>query len=138
MKEPLSPLPTTTSLDQGDIVPANGVYVSLVDIDAGKYVYSDSHQYYSSVSPNVIGTPQLLLNTGGPYVAGRVFNGDTVVFQNVTGSKIGALVLTRQNAGAAGTWRLVLYEDTGIVGIPLIPSGGNIMVEWNTLGIFGL
>jgi hypothetical protein len=47
-------------------------------------------------------------------------------------------VLARQNSGAASTWRLVLYEDSDIIGLPLLPNGGNIIVKWNDLGIFGL
>jgi len=124
---------THKSLDQGGIDPVQGVYASLVDID-NAYVYSDADQFYSRIS-SPIGVPSLLTT---PTVAGRIFSADTVVYTNVTGHKIGALVLYRQNAGASSTWRLVLYEDTGIVGLPMIPSGGNIIVSWNVQGIFGL
>jgi hypothetical protein len=124
---------THKSLDQGGIDPVNGVYCSLVNIEAA-YVYSDAHQFYSSVT-NVIGAPSLLTT---PTVAGRIFSADTVVYTNVTGIKIGAIVLYRQNSGAAATWRLVLYEDAGIIGLPMIPSGGNIIVSWNIQGVFGL
>jgi hypothetical protein len=127
-------VPADKTLDQGGIDPVKGVYVSLVDITVGGYIYSEGHQFYSSVT-GVQGTPQLLTSAA---VNGRIFSADSVVFTNVTGTQVGGIVLTRQNAGAASTWRLVLYEDTGIVGLPLVPSGGNIMVEWNTQGIFGL
>jgi len=134
MKEPAT-LPTDKSLDQGGLNPVRGCYLSLVDINA--YVYADSHEFYSSVT-GVMCPQQLITN---PTVNGRVFDGDDVVFTNVTtalGPSIGAVVIARQNSGGAGTWRLVMYEDTGITGIPLIPSGGNILVTWNTQGIFGL
>lgn len=124
------------SLDQGGVDPPNGVYASLVDItDGAGYAYSDAHQFYSSVT-NVIGVPSLVTT---PTVAGRVFSGDTLVYTNVTGVRIGAIVLYRANDdGGATGWRLVLYEDTGIIGLPMIPSGGNIIVSWNIQGIFGL
>jgi hypothetical protein len=125
-------LPTNKSLDQGDLNAANGCYLSLVNTDV--YTYSDAHQFYTSIA-GVIGTPQLI--TGGT-VTGRIFAGNAASYTNVTGAKVGALVMARQNSGASGTWRLVLYEDTGIVGLPMIPSGGNILVTWNTQGIFGL
>jgi hypothetical protein len=125
-------LPEDKSLDQGGIDPLQGVYVSLVDTDA--YVYSDGHEFYSSIV-GVQGTPQMLIDAT---VVGRIFAGGTVVYTNVTGTKVGGLVLARQNEGANTSWRLVLYEDTGIIGLPLVPSGGNIMVEWNVQGIFGL
>ena len=125
--------PSNKSLDQGGFDPDNGVYCALVNIEGG-YTYSAAHQYYSEVT-NVVGTTQLL---GNPTVAGRIFGADAVVYTNVTGAKIGALVLYRQNTGLSDTWRLVLYEDTGIIGVPLIPSGGNLIVSWNVQGIFGL
>ena len=129
-------LDTDKSLDQGETDPALGCYVSLVNIDApGGYVYSEGHEFYDQVAGHVVGTPQLLTSTS---VMARIFAGDTVVYTNLTGSKISAAVITRQNAGTSDTWRLVLYEDTGIVGVPMIPSGGNLILEWNTQGIFGL
>lgn len=121
------------SLDQGGDDPFNGAYVALVTTEGG-YTYSDAHQFYTSVT-NVQGTPALITS---PTVAGRVFTGDTVVFTNVVGSVINAIVIYRMNDGPSDTWRVVLYEDTGIIGLPMIPSGGNIIVSWNVQGIFGL
>lgn len=119
------------SLDQGDIT--NSPHVSLVTILDG-YVYSAAHQYYTSIT-NVVGVPQPIPE---PVVNGTVFNGGTVVYEDVTGTIIGAIVIHRKNAGLNDTWRLVLYEDTGIVGLPLTANGGNIIVKWNPLGIFSL
>jgi len=132
MKEP-AVLPTDKSLDQGGLNPVNGCYLSLVDINT--YVYSDAHEFYNSVAAAVLGTSKLITGTT---INGRVFDGDDVVFTNVTGTSVGAVVMARQNAGPNTGWRLVLYEDTGITGVPLIPSGGNILVQWNVQGIFGL
>jgi hypothetical protein len=120
------------SLDQGSIDVLKGVYVSMVDTDT--YTYSDGQQFYSDIVA-VQGVPSMI---GNATVNGRVFAGDTVLFTNVTGTRIGGLVLFRKNGGANTTWRMVLYEDTGIVGLPMIPSGGNIIVSWNIQGIFGL
>lgn len=121
------------SLDQGSIDPLKGVYTALVDTDS--YIYSNAHQYYNAVT-GVQGAPSMITNAT---VTGRIFAGDTVVYTNVTGTKIGGFVLFRKNDGGdASTWRLVLYEDTGIIGLPMIPSGGNIIVSWNVQGIFGL
>lgn len=127
---------TRKSLDQGTLEPGNGVYVALVDTSEGAgYVYSENHQFYSTVT-HVIGLPALV---GNATVNGRIFAGDTLVYTNVTGPKIGAFVMYRANIDTDATgWRLVLYEDTGIVGLPMVPSGGNIIVSWNVQGIFGL
>jgi hypothetical protein len=130
-KSLMTELDTNNSLDQ---VGVNSCYVALVTIGSGGYVYSDSHQFFSSVS-NVQSTPVIVSN---PALISNVFKGDGLVFTNVTGTTIGALVMYRSNIGANTTWRLVLYEDTGIVGFPMIPNGGNLLVTWNVQGIFAL
>lgn len=116
------------SLDQGDAV--NGAYVALV---SSAYVYSPSHQFYTALT-GIIGTPQQITS---PSVVGSVFSGNGVVFTNITGT-INAIVIYRPNAGANSTWRLVAYEDTGIAGLPLTVSGGNVTLSWNPSGIFAL
>jgi len=128
----MSEIPTNKSLDQGEVLAANGVYASLVDTDT--YSYSESHQFYSSITGIQAAGQRITAVT----ITGRVFDGETVTYMNVTGTKIGAVVITRQNTGANTTWRLVVYEDTGILGVPMIPSGGNIIVTWNEQGIFGI
>lgn len=119
------------SLDQADL--PNSPYLSLVTIVSG-YVYSATHQFYTSIT-NVVGTPQPITS---PVVNATVFSGDAVVYENVTGTVVGAITIHRKNSGANSSWRLVLYEDTGIVGLPLSANGGNIIVKWNPLGIFSL
>ena len=96
----MSEIPQDKSLDQGDLFPEKGVYVALVSTDGG-YVYSDAHQFFTEVT-NIVGTPSMITT---PTVAGRVFSGDTVVFTNVTGPVINAIMLYRSNAGANTTWR---------------------------------
>ena len=129
----MSELDVNKSLDQDNA--DNGCYLSLVSIIGGGYTYSDSDQFYSSVT-GVVSGPVRITNA---VVAGKIFSGDIVVFSGVTGAQIGAIVMHRKNPiGASDTWRLVLYEDTGITGLPMIPSGGNVIVKWNVQGIFAL
>jgi hypothetical protein len=119
------------SLDQED--DNNSPYLSLVTILDG-YEYSAGHQFYTSIT-NVVGTPVKLT---GPVVAGTIFSADTAVYEDIVGTIIGAIVIHRKNPGINSTWRLVLYEDTGVIGLPLTANGGNIIVKWNSLGIFSL
>src|SRR6266576_6166410 len=107
-------------------------YVALVD--TGTYTYSAAHQFYSSLS-GIIGTDQQITT---PTTTTGTFDGDDVTFTAVTGASIEALVIYRKNAGANTTWRLVLYEDTTVTGLPVTPNGGNIVVTWNASGIFTL
>lgn len=105
-------------------------YVALVNTSS--YTYSASHQYYTSLA-GVVGTDQQITS---PATTNGTFSGANVTFTSVTGSTVGALVIYRKNAGASSTWRLVLYEDTSVTGLPVTPNGGNIVITWNGSGIF--
>lgn len=119
-------------LDQPDA--ANGPAVALLVISTGGYVYSPAHQFYSDLN-SIQGTPQQITS---PTVLNGVFAGQSVVFTAITAPAIGGFAIYRPNTGANTTWRLVLYEDTGIIGFPIAPNGGNIIITWNTQGILQL
>lgn len=127
----LSSFEVNTSLDQ---VGPDSCAAALVSIGGSNYVYSDNDQFYTSIV-GIQGTPAVLTN---PVLTANVFAADGLVYTAVSGSVIEAVVIYRQNTGANSTWRLVLYEDTGIVGFPMVPNGGNLMLTWNTQGIFAL
>jgi hypothetical protein len=110
-----------------------GVYAALVD--TGTYTYSAAHQFYSSLS-GIVGTDQEIGATK-TYTNG-VFDGANCVFPSVSGSTAEAIVIYVKNAGANTTWRLVAYIDTGVTGLPVTPTGGNITVSWHASGIFAL
>lgn len=128
---------TNVSLDLNTTT--NGPYCTLVD--SGSYTYNAAHDFYNDVTvangdvwpAGRITTP----TTGG--VSEGTFDGDNVVFSSVTtATSIEALIIHRQNSGANTTWRLVIFEDTGITGLPVTPNGGDITVSWNASGIFTL
>lgn len=119
---------TSNGLDSSSA--ATAPFVALVD--TGTYTYSASHQFYSSLS-GVVGTDQQITT---PTVTNGTFDGDDVTFTAVSGASVEALVLYRKNAGANTTWRLVLFEDTSVTGLPVTPNGGNIVITWNASGIF--
>lgn len=111
----------------------DGVYCAL--IDTSMYNYSSTHQYAATLT-GIVGTPQRITS---PTVSNTgVFDGSDTTFSSVSGTSVEALVLYRQNAGANTTWRLIVYLDTGIAGLPITPNGGDIIISWDTLGIFGL
>jgi hypothetical protein len=119
---------TNLSLDQNTTT--DGPYCAL--IDTGTYTYSAAHQFYSSLS-GVVGTDQRITT---PTVTTGTFDGDDLTYTSVTGASIEALIIYRHNSGANTTWKLVLYDDTSVTGLPLTPNGGNISVIWNGSGIF--
>jgi hypothetical protein len=110
----------------------DGPYCSLVD--TGTYTYSATHQFFSSLS-GIQGTDQRIAS---PTITSGTFDGNDLTYTAVTGVSIEALVIYRHNSGANTTWRLVLYLDTSVTGLPVTPNGGDITVTWNASGIFGL
>ena len=122
---------TTTDLT------VNNVKVILVVISGGTpYSYSDSHQYLSDVPSGSITSTSPNLTTK-VVTALAAFTSDNVVFSAVTGSVSGALVMYI-DTGTATTSRLVLYQDTGVTGLPITPNGSDIRVTVDTNGWFAL
>ena len=110
-----------------------GVYVALVD--TADYTYSASHEFYSSISAGVVGTP---VELGTKTFTNGLFDAADSTFTAVTGDPCEALVIYIKNAGANTTWPLVAYIDTGATGLPVTPNGGDISIVWNASGIFQL
>ena len=111
---------------------AGTVKVALVD--TGIYTYSSTDQFYSSVSPAVVGTPQTI---GSKTFTNGVFDGADVTYTSVTGNSVEALVIYI-DTGSAATSPLVAYIDTSVTGLPVTPNGGDIAITWNASGIFAL
>ena len=112
---------------------ADGPYCALVD--TGVYTYSAAHDFYSDLS-GIVGTDQRITSPTVGTVSEGTFDGADLTFSSVTGNSVEALVIYRHNSGANTTWRLVLYLDTGVTGLPVTPNGGDITVTWNASGIF--
>lgn len=100
-------------------------------IDTGTYTYSASHQFWSSASSAVVGTPQTLANK--TYVGG-LLDADDVVYSALAGVSVEAIILYI-DTGVAGTSRLVAYIDTGVGGLPLTPDGTDTTITWSGSGI---
>ena len=114
----------------------NGPRVTL--IDTGNYTYSAAHDFYNDVTTTngVVWPAERITTPTVGSVAAGVFDGADTVFSSVTTTtSIEALIIHRQNSGANTTWRLVLYEDTAVTGLPVTPNGGDITVAWNASGI---
>ena len=132
-KNSLMTAAANVSLDQN--TSTDGPYCSLVD--TGTYTYSATHQFFSSLS-GIVGTDQRITTPTVGSVSNGTFDGDDLTYTAVTGASIEALVIYRHNSGANTTWRLVLYVDTGVTGLPVTPNGGNITVTWSASGIVTL
>jgi hypothetical protein len=122
-----------SSLDQDDTT--NGPFVAL--IDTGTYTYSAAHDFYNDLS-GIVGTDQRIATPTVGTVSAGTFDGANVTYTAVSGNSVEALVYYRKNAGANTTWRLVLYQDTSVTGLPVTPNGGDIAISFNASGIFTL
>jgi hypothetical protein len=112
----------------------NGPWVSLVD--TGTYTYATGHTFFNPSLSGIIGTDQ---NIVSPTVVGRKFDGCNVTYTAVTTpTSIEALVIYRKSTSANTTWRLVLFENSSVTGLPVTPNGGDISISWNASGIFDL
>lgn len=103
-------------------------------VDTAAYTYNSSHQFFTSISAAVIGTPQTLASK--TYTNG-VLDAADPVFPSVTGATGEALVLYI-DTGTAGTSRLVTYIDAGVTGLPVTPNGSDINLTFDVAGIFAL
>lgn len=127
-KEFLLSAAANVSLDQDNAT--DGPFCALVD--TGTYTYSSAHDFYNDLS-GIVGTDQRIVT---PTVANGTFDGDNLTYTSVSGNSVEALVIYRHNAGANTTWKLVVYLDSSITGLPVTPNGGNITVTWSGSGIF--
>jgi len=110
----------------------DGPFCALVD--TGTYTYSAAHDFFNDLS-GIVGTDQRIT---APTVASGTLDGSDLTYTAVSGATVEALVIYRHNAGANTTWKLVVYLDTSVTGLPVTPNGGNITVTWNASGIFTL
>lgn len=110
----------------------DGPFCALVD--TGTYTYNAAHDFYNDLS-GIVGTDQRIT---APTVANGTFDGGDLTYTSVSGNSVEALVIYRHNSGANTTWKLVVYLDSSVTGLPVTPNGGNITVTWNASGIFSL
>ncbi len=96
-------------------------------VDTGTYTFSQAHQFYSSVSAGVVGTPVALATKTS--TAG-VADADDTTLTSVSGSSIEALVIYK-DTGVAATSPLIAYIDTA-TGLPITPNSGDVTVQWDS------
>lgn len=111
--------------------------IKAVLVDTGQYTYASTHEFLSDIPSGArVATSGNLANktdTDG------VTDADDVTFAALTGgggsaSVIEALVLYI-DTGNPATSRLLCYIDTA-TGLPITPSGGDHVIQWNAAGIF--
>lgn len=132
MANAIYPIYKQALLDGLSDIDLNDGTVKVALVDTGTYTYNAAHDFADDITGGV-GTDQRITT---PTVANGTFDGDNLTYTAVTGNSVEALVIYRHNSGANTTWKVVLYLDTSVTGLPVTPNGGDITVTWNASGIF--
>lgn len=126
MANALYPKAKEQFLQAGINMSSGTVKVALVD--TGTYTYDPAHDFYNDVSTSVVGTPQTL---SAKTFTNGVFDADNVTFPTVTGNTVEALVVYL-DTGNPATSNLIMYQDTGVTGLPVTPNGGDINLVFDS------
>jgi hypothetical protein len=123
-KEALLDGSSNTDLNDGDI--------RAILIDTADYTYSAAHDMLDDVAAGArVKVSTALLNTS---VTNGLFDADDITLSAVTGDTSEACIIY-VHTGVESTSRLVLYIDSGVTGLPVTPSGGDVNLAWNASGI---
>lgn len=120
-----------------------GIDLSSVDVKAllvnvsgagTLYTYSAAHEFLSDIAAAArIATSGNL--SGKAVENDGSFDSDDPTFSGVTGDTIEAIVLYI-DTGVAGTSRLIMFQDTGVTGLPLTPDGSDVQINVDAAGWF--
>lgn len=97
--------------------------VKAVMIDTGAYTYSDTHEFLSDIPAGArIAISGSLASKAVSALA--AFSSANCRWDGVTGASIEAVALF-VDTGSPASSRLIMYDDTGITGLPVTPGGAS-------------
>lgn len=106
--------------------------LKLTLIDTGDYTFSQTHTDFAN---DVASAAKIQTETlSNVTVSDGTVDADDVTFSSVTGDEFEALILWDDD-GADGV--LIAYIDSG-TNLPLVPNGGDVVVEFSASGIFSI
>lgn len=110
--------------------------VRAILIDAGAYTYDDAHDFLDDIpsGARIAVSGNLANKTFGDNGS---FDSDDPTFTGVSGASIEAIVLY-VHTGTESTSRLIMYQDTGVTGLPLSPDGSDVQITVDAGGWFVL
>ena len=108
--------------------------VKVILVDTGAYTYAATDQYLSdvAVAARIHTSPALTAKT---FTSGTFDAADTTMTA-ATGVQSEALVLYTSGTSSVSS-ELICYIDTG-TNMPVTPDGTDIVVTWNSSGIFAI
>jgi hypothetical protein len=110
--------------------------VRAILVDAGAYTYDDAHDFLDDIPSGArIAVSGNLSNKA--FGDNGSFDSDDPTFTGVSGASIEAIVLY-VHTGTDSTSRLIMYQDTGVTGLPLTPDGSDVQITVDAAGWFVL
>ena len=114
----------------------SAVNVRAMLVDAGAYTYSDAHDFLDDIPSGArIAVSGNLSNKA--FGDDGSFDSDDPTFVAVAGASIEVIVLY-VHTGTESTSRLIMYQDTGVTGLPLTPDGSDVQITVDAAGWFVL
>jgi len=114
---------------------SDGIKASL--IDSADYTYSSSHASYATdvgSGAKVAASGAL----GSPTITGGVFDTADFTWTSVSGDQCEAVILWDDTPTTPVADPLCIFYDTGLTGMPVTPSGGDINFTVHASGWFAL
>jgi len=104
-------------------------------IDAGNYTYSDAHDFLNDVGGSGrVATSSALASVT---TTDGVLDAADKTLSSVSGASVEAILLYK-HTGTESTSYLIFYWDTGVTGLPLSPTGGDVIIQWSASGILSI
>lgn len=114
----------------------SAVNVRAMLVDTGAYTYNDGHDFLDDIPSGArIAVSGNLSNKA--FGDDGSFDSDDPMFTAVAGVSIEAIVLY-VHTGTDSTSRLIMYQDTGVTGLPLTPDGSDVQITVDAAGWFVL
>ena len=112
----------------------SAVNIRAILVDTGAYTYDDAHDFLDDIPSGArIAVSGNL--TGKMFGDNGSFDSDDPALTGVSGASIEAIVLY-VHSGTESTSRLIMYQDTGVTGLPLTPDGSDVQITVDAGGWF--
>ena len=112
------------------------VYAAVINVSGAGTLYA-----YSTAHATLADIPAGAIIATSPALTGKVlgddasFDSDDPVLSAVTGNSVEALLLYADDGTST---YLIMYQDTGVTGLPLTPDGSDVQVLVDAAGWFAL
>ena len=112
------------------------VYAALINVSGSGTLYA-----YSATHASLADVPSGAIIATSPALTGKLlnddasFNSDDPTFFAVAGQSIEALILYADDGTST---YLIMYQDSGVTGLPLTPDGSDVQVLVDAAGWFVL